>query len=87
MHVLRLQVALSDGTGGAEWERAWRNIHPSKFHQRLVAIPAPLTGFMGSSDHALTCASPHDAPVSMGALQPLLHRAETGNTSLHVCTN
>lgn len=68
MHVLRFQVALSDGTGGAEWERAWRNIHLSKSHQGLVAIPTPLTGFMGSSDHALTCASPHDAPVSLGAL-------------------
>lgn len=87
MHILGFRVALSDSTGGVEWERAWKKVNISKSHQGLVAIPTDLTGFVGSRDRALTCASPHGALVSTGALQPLLHHAETGNTSLHVCTN
>lgn len=71
MHILGFRVALSDGTGGAEWERAWRKVNLSKSHQGLVAIPIPLTGFERSGDNALTCASPHAAPVSRGTLQPL----------------
>lgn len=52
----------------------------------FVTIPTALTRFERSGDHALTCASPHGAPVSRRTLQPFMHRAETGDNSLHVCT-
>lgn len=41
--------------------KAWRNINPSKPHQGLGAIPAPLAGFERSGEHDLTCAG-HCSP-------------------------
>lgn len=62
-HCVPLLSTGQESSSDPEWQqwwgrmgKAWRNINPSKPHQGLGAIPAPLAGFERSGDHDLTAA-------------------------------